>query len=55
VPVELVDAESGTQVVLTQDGNVTERARAHSEGPWGMTLTAMQTFLEGTATVSDVA
>jgi uncharacterized protein YndB with AHSA1/START domain len=46
VTVELSPAGTQTQVLLTQDNNGTEEERAHSEGNWGMMLTALKKYLE---------
>jgi uncharacterized protein YndB with AHSA1/START domain len=46
VTIELSDEEDHTRVSLTQDNNLTEQARDHSEKNWGMMLTALKTYLE---------
>jgi uncharacterized protein YndB with AHSA1/START domain len=46
VTIELSDEEDHTRVSLTQDNNLTEQARDHSEMNWGMMLTALKTYLE---------
>jgi uncharacterized protein YndB with AHSA1/START domain len=47
VTIELSDDENQTRVLLTQDNNLTESDREHSEKNWGMMLAAMKKFLEG--------
>jgi uncharacterized protein YndB with AHSA1/START domain len=46
VTIELSDEEDHTRVSLTQDNNLTEQARDHSEKNWGIMLTALKTYLE---------
>ncbi len=46
VTIELSANGNQTQVLLAQDNNATEEARAHSEKNWGMMLAAMKKFLE---------
>jgi hypothetical protein len=46
VRIELDEVESGTRLVLTQDNNATEQARAHSEENWSMMLAALKKVLE---------
>lgn len=47
VTIELADGNAQTRVVLTQDNNPTEEARAHSEKNWNMMLGALKKFVEG--------
>jgi uncharacterized protein YndB with AHSA1/START domain len=46
VTVELSDAETRTILLLSQDNNPTEQARAHSRNNWGMMLTGLKQLLE---------
>jgi uncharacterized protein YndB with AHSA1/START domain len=46
VTIELADSEAGTEVTLTQDNNLSEDARDHSEKNWGMMLATMKQYLE---------
>lgn len=47
VTIELSAEGSGTRVSLSQDNNLTEQAREHSEKNWGMVLTGLKRFVEG--------
>jgi len=47
VNIELTRDGNQTQVSLTQDNNLTEQAREHSEKNWKMMLTALKKFVEG--------
>ncbi len=47
VTLELTAEGGRTRVVLSQDNNVTEKAREHSEENWGMMLAALKQFVEG--------
>ena len=47
VNIELTRDGNQTQVSLTQDNNLTEQAREHSEKNWKMMLTALKKFEEG--------
>jgi uncharacterized protein YndB with AHSA1/START domain len=46
VTIELSDAGAETRVVLTQDNNPTEEARAHSEQNWVQMLAGLKKLLE---------
>ena len=46
VTIELVAEDGGTRVTLTQDNNLTEADRVHSEQNWGMMLAALKKFVE---------
>jgi uncharacterized protein YndB with AHSA1/START domain len=46
VTIELSDAGAETRVVLTQDNNPTEQARAHSEQNWAQMLAGLKKLLE---------
>jgi uncharacterized protein YndB with AHSA1/START domain len=46
VTIELSDEEDHTRVSLTQDNNLTEQARDHSETNWRIMLTALKSTLE---------
>ena len=46
VTVTLDDADAGTRVTLTQDGNATEEGRDHSQRNWEMMLSALKDFVE---------
>ena len=46
VTVELSPDGERTRVALSQDNNLTERARERSERNWGMMLAALKQFLE---------
>ncbi len=46
VTIELLDEGIQTQVSLTQDNNLTEEDRDHSEKNWETVLIAMKNFLE---------
>ena len=48
VTVELSAQRPGTRVSLSQDNNLTEQAREHSEKNWGMMLAGLKRFVEGT-------
>ncbi|MGH7520069.1 MAG: SRPBCC family protein [Gemmatimonadales bacterium] len=47
VTIELSDGNAQTRVVLTQDNNLTEEARTHSEKNWNMMLGGLKKFVEG--------
>ncbi len=47
VTVRLASEGSGTRVLLTQDNNESEEARAHSEGSWKMMLSGLKVLVEG--------
>lgn len=47
VTIELSDGNAQTMVVLTQDNNPTEEARAHSEKNWNVMLGGLKQFVEG--------
>jgi uncharacterized protein YndB with AHSA1/START domain len=46
VTIELSGEGDHTHMSLTQDNNLTEQARDHSEKNWGIMLTALKSFLE---------
>ena len=46
VTIELSGEGDHTHMSLTQDNNLTEQARDHSETNWGIMLTALKSFLE---------
>jgi uncharacterized protein YndB with AHSA1/START domain len=46
VTIELSDAGAETRVVLTQDNNPTEQARAHSQQNWAQMLAGLKKLLE---------
>jgi uncharacterized protein YndB with AHSA1/START domain len=46
VTIELSSDKNRTHVSLTQDGNVDEEARQHSEQNWGMMLASLKKALE---------
>jgi uncharacterized protein YndB with AHSA1/START domain len=46
VTIELSDEDDRTRVLLTQDNNLNEDERLHSENNWGMILTALKKYLE---------
>jgi uncharacterized protein YndB with AHSA1/START domain len=46
VTIELSDENDRTRVLLTQDKNLNEDDRLHSENTWGMMLTALKEYLE---------
>ena len=47
VTIELSAEGPGTRVSLSQDNNLTEQAREHSERNWGMMLAGLKRFVEG--------
>lgn len=47
VTIELIDKGGEVKVVLTQDKNLTEEARQHSEKNWQMVLDALKQLVEG--------
>ena len=47
VTIELTPKDSETHVSLSQDGNRSEEARAHSQENWEAMLTALKATLEG--------
>jgi len=47
VTIELSARGPGTRVSLSQDNNLTEQAREHSEKNWGMMLAGLKRFVEG--------
>jgi len=47
VTIELSAQGPGTGVSLSQDNNLTEQARHHSEKNWGMMLAGLKRFVEG--------
>lgn len=47
VTIELAGDGPATRVVLTQDNNPTEQARAHSEGNWAAMLQGLKRVVEG--------
>ena len=47
VTIELTAEGGRTRVVLSQDNNLTEQAREHSEKNWAMMLSALKRFVEG--------
>ena len=49
VTIELSEFGSATHVVLTQDNNATDDARAHSEKNWKMMLGGLKKYVETTA------
>jgi uncharacterized protein YndB with AHSA1/START domain len=46
VTIELIDKGGEVKVVLTQDKNLTEEARQHSEKNWQMVLDALKQLIE---------
>ncbi len=46
VTIALAAEGVGTRVTLSQDGNPTEEARAHSEQNWAAMLAALKTYVE---------
>ena len=46
VTIELADQSGGTRVSLSQDNNVTDEAREHSEKNWNMMLASLKGLLE---------
>ncbi|HEX6064261.1 MAG TPA: SRPBCC domain-containing protein [Longimicrobiales bacterium] len=47
VTIELIDKGGEVKVVLTQDKNLTEEARQHSEKNWQLVLDALKQLVEG--------
>lgn len=47
VTIELIDKGGEVKVVLTQDKNLTEEARLHSEKNWQLVLDALKQLVEG--------
>jgi uncharacterized protein YndB with AHSA1/START domain len=47
VTIQLSAEGNGTRVSLTQDNNLSEEARSHSEKNWGMMLEGLKTLVEG--------
>jgi uncharacterized protein YndB with AHSA1/START domain len=52
VTIQLSPEENGIQVSLTQDNNLTEEARSHSERNWEMMLQGLKRLVEGQAGTS---
>jgi uncharacterized protein YndB with AHSA1/START domain len=46
VTIELLDSGAHTRVVLTQDKNATEEARAHSQQNWELMLQGLKKYVE---------
>ena len=51
VTIELADEGPQTHISVTEQGNTTERERAHTEGGWRLALANMKALLEGTSVV----
>jgi uncharacterized protein YndB with AHSA1/START domain len=49
VTIELSDEGAQTRLSLTEQGNMTEREFAHTEGSWRLALSNMKALLEGTS------
>jgi uncharacterized protein YndB with AHSA1/START domain len=47
VTIELAGEGPATRVSLSQDNNLTEQAREHSEKNWGVMLAGLKRFVEG--------
>jgi hypothetical protein len=48
VTIELSNEGQQTGVTLSQDNNASDEERQHSEQNWGMMLSSMKKYLEGT-------
>ncbi|MEZ4384341.1 MAG: SRPBCC domain-containing protein [Nannocystaceae bacterium] len=46
VTIELSDEDDATRVVVTQDGNISEAARAHAAGGWRLALHNLKALAE---------
>jgi uncharacterized protein YndB with AHSA1/START domain len=46
ITIELSDTPAGTRIVLRQDGNATEEARAESQKNWEMMLQGVKKYVE---------